>query len=112
MQSEKSQERNSEIVCFFYLIFGSRIHAGLKTEDARKEAYDAVQLRYNISQGRLLNIISQQRGMPSARKESFLANARNLIGDLSAVNAELLAAQRRNERLIALLEETVNAAKI
>ena len=103
--SIKQRERKVEIVSFFYMIFSHRIREGVSPDESRKEAYDAVTLRYGISKGRLLNIISEQK---ISRKENISAlrhNALSLIRDLLAVNDELDLKKEKNERLIGLLKE-------
>ena len=69
--SVKSHERNSEIVTFFYKIFGHRVHEGMNPDEARKQAYDAVTLRYEISSGRLLNIISEYKNSQKVNVLNF-----------------------------------------
>lgn len=110
--SEKTRQRNDEIVFYYYLIFGNRVHSGLPSSEAKKEAADAVALRYNISPGRLRNIISQQRIARTPNTSSFIVNAHALMDDLAVMNNELEAIRSRNDRLIALLEECIDAAKI
>ena len=102
---ERSRERNSEIVTFFYKIFGHRVHEGLSPDEARKEAYDAVALRYEISRGRLLNIISEHKNSQKVNVSKLRQNAIALINDLQAVNCGLDATISKNERLISLLQE-------
>ena len=102
---ERTRERNSEIVTFFYTIFSHRIHQGVNQDDARKQAYDAVALRYEISRGRLLNIISENRNSQKVNISSLRQNAIALIGDLQAVNEGLDTTISKNERLISLLKE-------
>lgn len=106
--SSKGEERNSEIVLFFYLIFGRRIHNGMSPEDARREAYDAVTLRYGIGKGRLLNIISSNNCYQKVNEPAFRANARALIGELSLMNEGLDEKKEKNNKLISLLEECIN----
>ena len=101
----KSKERNNEIVTFFYLIFGHRIHRGLDPDMARKEAYDAVSLRYGIGKGRLLNIISEQNNSRKVNMAAFRQNALELIADITSVNEGLDAARSRNEKLVQLLKD-------
>lgn len=101
----KGNERNSEIVTFFYLIFGHRIHQGIDQDLARKEAYDAVSLRYGIGKGRLLNIISAQNNSHKVNRIAFRENVRELIADITSVNEELDNVRSRNELLIQLLKD-------
>ena len=101
----KGKERNNEIVTFFYLIFGHRIHQGIDQDLARKEAYDAVSLRYGIGKGRLLNIISEQNNSQKVNRIAFRENVYELISDISSVNEEIDAVKARNERLIQLLKD-------
>lgn len=101
----KGREREREIITFFYLIFGRRVHLGMSPEDARKEAYDAVALRYGIGRGRLLNIISNKRNVQTDNDLTFKAKAHALIDALSVMNQGLDSAKEKNEKLIALLKE-------
>ena len=103
--SQKSNERNAEVVTFFYHIFTHRIRSGLSQIEARKEACDAVSLRYNISKGRLLNIISSHKHFDDANKAAFRSNAENLISELDVINKALQEEMDRNAHLISLLKE-------
>lgn len=103
--SARASERNGEIVAFFYTIMGRRIREGMSPDEARSHAYDAVSLRYEISRGRLLNIISEQRGSPHANISSLRKNAADLIVQLESANEGLNEFVSRNERLISLLKE-------
>lgn len=104
----KALEREGEIISFFYLIFGNRIHSGMNQDDARNEAYDAVSLRYGIGKGRLLNIISARKNSHSVNELSFRENARNLITELVIANKGMDEVKARNEKLISLLKECIN----
>lgn len=105
----KVNERNKEVVTFYYTIFGHRIHRGMSQDEARKEASDAVSLRYGITKGTLANIISAVNNSRNVNYSAFRENIITLIDDLRAVN-EQLETQRdklitRNERLISILQE-------
>lgn len=97
--------RNSEIVTFFYSIFGHRIHNGVEQGQARKEAYDAVSLRYGISRGRLLNIISDQNNSQKVNMSAFRENVLALMDDVNSANEEINAVLSRNDRLLSLLKD-------
>jgi hypothetical protein len=105
-------ERNKEIVTFFYMVFGHRVHCGMDPDEARKEAYDAVALRYGITKGTLFNIISAIRNSRMVNEAAFRENVRSLIADLGACNEELSARSNemiaRNEKLISLLQECLD----
>ena len=101
----KINERNKEIVTFFYMVFGHRIHQGRRQDEARKEAYDAVSLRYGISRGTLINIISAVRNSRKVNESAFRQNILSLMSDLEAVNAEMAAITARNNALMSLLKE-------
>ena len=105
----KRTGRNSEIVTFFYAIFGHRIHQGVEQGQARKEAYDAVSLRYGISKGRLLNIISDQNNSQKVNMVAFRESITSLIADVEASNDEItetmLATIDKNSKLLALLKD-------
>ena len=105
----KRTGRNGEIVTFFYAIFGHRIHQGVEQGQARKEAYDAVSLRYGISKGRLLNIISDQNNSQKVNMVAFRESITSLIADVEASNDEItetmLATIDKNAKLLALLKD-------
>lgn len=105
--TQKGKERNGEIVTFFYAIFGHRVHQGMAPDAARKEAYDAVSLRYGIGKGRLLNIISERNNSQRVNRAAFRENAIALIGDLMSANDELSSLRERNDELISLLKDCI-----
>jgi len=104
--------RNSEIVTFFYAIFGHRIHQGVEQGQARKEAYDAVSLRYGVSRGRLLNIISDQNNSQKVNMTAFRENIITLIADVEAANEEITSTLNstleNNGKLLALLKDCLD----
>ena len=100
----KSRERNEEIVAFFYKIFSYKIREGMSPDEARKESYDAVYLRYGIQKGRLLNIISERKCSFHVNNSALRHNALSLIAELRNVNKELDHSKDKNNQLIALLE--------
>lgn len=104
----KNTERETEIVSFYYLIFGNRIHSGMEQDDARQEAYDAVSLRYGIGKGRLLNIISACKNYRQVKTLAFRHNAMALISDLEIASKQLDAQKRRTDKLISLLKECID----
>ena len=105
----KRTGRNDEIVTFFYAIFGHRIHQGVEQGQARKEAYDAVSLRYGISKGRLLNIISDQNSSRKVNVIAFRESITSLMADVEAANEEITTMLNttidKNARLLALLKD-------
>lgn len=101
----KACERKGEIVTFFYTIFSHRVREGMSPDDARREAYDAVTLRYEISRGRLLNIISEQKISQKVNVSTLRQNAITLIKELRAFNEGLDETKARNEKLMSLLQE-------
>jgi signal transduction histidine kinase len=48
----------------------------MNPSDARNESYDAVTLRYGISRGRLLNIISQHKSSQTVNVSKLRQNAK------------------------------------
>lgn len=97
--------RNDEIVTFFYAIFGHKVHSGENPIQARKEAYDAVSLRYGISSGRLLNIIAEQRNSQNVNLTEFRENVISLIDNIKAVNDEINDTLEKNNLLLSLLKD-------
>lgn len=77
----------------------------MSPDDARREAYDAVTLRYEISRGRLLNIISEQKISQKVNTSGIQHKAIALIKELQAFNKGLDETKARNEKLMSLLQE-------
>lgn len=100
-----SQERNREIVSFFYVVLSSRVRSGMPPDEARKDAYDAVNLRFGITKGTLLNIISAYKGSRSVNKITFQENASALIEELERANKSYAESLEKNSQLITLLKE-------
>ncbi len=103
----KQRERADEIVSFYYLVFGHRVHAGMSPTKARKEAFDAVSLRYGIGEGRMRNIMTDMKCSRNVNRSAFLENAKALAAELQNVNSELNGKIERNERLLSLLNECI-----
>ncbi len=106
----KRTGRNDEIVTFFYAIFGHRIHQGVEQRQAKKEACDAVSLRYGVSKGRLLNIISEKNNSHKVNFSAFRQNILSLIDDLRSANDEIGAVMERNQLLMSLLKDCLEDA--
>ena len=105
---DKSQDRNSEMVAFYYAIFGSRIRGGMNQAQARKEACDAVTLRYGIGRGRILNIISEKEYSHSVNTIELKKKAEHLIEEIKTANEWFAPMIKNNEKLLALLQEYVD----
>jgi hypothetical protein len=106
-KNARDTERNGEITTFFYLIFGNRLRQGLSQADARSEACEAVTLRYGISRGRMLNILSEYKGSRQVNLPELQKKALDLLDELRVANEEIEAMKGRNEKLISYLEECV-----
>ena len=107
--SPKGKERNGEIVTFFYAMLSHGVRQGIEPDLARKEAYDAVSLRYGIGKGRLLNIISEQNNSQRVNRTAFRENVLTLIDNLVSANEELASLLGRNEALITLLKDCLDS---
>ena len=106
--SSRTGGRNGEIVTFFYMIFSHRVREGMNPDDAKHEAYDAVTLRYQISSGRLRNIISEHKNSQKDNEITLRRKAVELITELEVANKGYEAARRKNEKLISLLKECID----
>ena len=104
-------EKNCEMLTFYYAVFSYRIRCGMKQADAKKWACDAVTLRYNISKGRLLNIISEQNYSLSVNVPAFRERTQALINELDCANREMEDARRKNDKLISVLKECLDDAE-
>ena len=97
--------KNSDMLTFYYALLGYGVRHGLKTSEARQHACDAATLRYNITKGRLLNIISEQNYSLSVNSREFREKTSALIEELEHANREMADATAKNKKLIALLQQ-------
>lgn len=106
-ENSKWLDRDNEMLSFFYLIYRNRVHSGLPPKDAKKDAYDAVYLRYGVGTRRLRNIMSMRKSFHDVNRFAFTASALAMISDLKDANKELAVSMDKNNKLISLLEECV-----
>ena len=79
---------------------------GMNERQARKEAFDAITLRFHLSEKRARILIAEHiRDDYDKYKGMFYVQNQRLCTVLSEVNEEMRSEIERNEKLIKLLEE-------
>ena len=81
---------------------------GFSHREAKDLAYDAVELRYNISSKRLQNIIYDNHDSLTCNRNMFLNENIRLIETLKEANADMQSIIERNNELLKVLEEVSN----
>ena len=97
--------RDRMAVELFFSVLRLNRAKGLKEKEAKEMAYDAVELRYNISQKRLQNIISDNHDIFRSDRNMFLGENRRLIEILKEANSDMQGIIDRNNELLRILEE-------
>lgn len=85
----KSYARDIEIRAMFYAVHKVEIHGGLPEKEARQKAYDAIELRYNLSQTRARIIMSNVAKIdPCPHIPRYIADIKELIVILQKILPE------------------------
>ena len=106
--SSKNIDRDKMAVELYFSVLRIKKSEGLSHREAKDFAYDAVELRYNISPKRLQNIIYDNHDSLTCNKNMFLNENARLVETLKEANDDMLALVERNNKLIKVLEEVNN----
>lgn len=101
----KNADRDKMAVELYFSVLRIKKAEGLSHKEAKDLAYDAVELRYNISSKRLQNIIYDNHDSLVCNKNMFLNETCKLIETLKEANADMQAFIDRNNELLKVLEE-------
>lgn len=100
----KNVDRDKMAVELYFSVLKVKKSEGLTHKQAKDLAYDAVELRYNISPKRLQNIIYDNHDALTCNKNMFLAENDRLIETLKEANTGMQLFIDRNNELIKVLE--------
>ena len=106
--SGKNIDRDKMAVELYFSVLKFKKSEGLPYKEAKDLAYDAVELRYNISPKRLQNIIYENHGSLTCNRNMFLDDNVRLIETLKEANHSMQEHIEENNRLIKTLEEVTN----
>jgi hypothetical protein len=106
----KNIDRDKMAVELYFSVLRAKKAEGLAHKEAKDLAYDAVELRYNISPKRLQNIIYDNHETLNCNRAMFVEENRRLIDTLKEANdnSEMSEFIESNNRLIEILEEVSN----
>lgn len=104
----KNIDRDKMAVELYFSVLRIRKAGGMSHKEAKEEAYDAVELRYNISPKRLQNIIYDNHDTLTCNRNMFLNENEKLIETLREANAEMQGFIDRNNELLKVLEDVCN----
>lgn len=100
--------RDKMAVELFYSVLRLKKSQGIQHMEARKLAYDAVELRYNISSKRLRNIMAANHDTLTCNRDAFLEECRTLIMMLKESNSDMQKTIEYNNELVTILEGVCN----
>lgn len=95
--------RNRCAVELFHSTIRAEMRNGLTYPDARKAAYDAVELRYFLSRKTLQNIMSKDPSVFHSSPRTFCEDNQQLIAILDRSNDVMVQTIERNNKLIEIL---------
>ena len=104
----KNIDRDKMAVELYFSVLKFKKSEGLPYKEAKDLAYDAVELRYNISPKRLQNIIYENHGSLTCNRNMFLDDNIRLIETLKEANHSMQEHIEENNKLIKTLEEVTN----
>lgn len=104
----KNIDRDKMAVELYFSVLRRKKAEGMSHKEAKELAYDAVELRYNISSKRLQNIIYDNHDALTCDRNMFLSENARLIETLREANAEMQEFIDRNNELLKILEEVCN----
>lgn len=105
--SGKNVDRDKMAVELYFSVLRINKSKGLPHKEAKDMAYDAVELRYNISPKRLQNIIYENHETLCCDKTYFVEENRLLIETLKEVNCDMQKIIERNKVTNDSLQETI-----
>ena len=106
--SSKNIDRDKMAVELYFSVLKLKKSEGLPHREAKDLAYDAVELRYNISPKRLQNIISENHDTLTCNRNMFLDENARLIEALRDANLGMREHIEENNRIIKMLEDVNN----
>lgn len=106
--SGKNVDRDKMAVELFFSVLKAKKAKGLSHKEAKDMAYDAVELRYNISSKRLQNIISSNHDTLICNRNMFIDDNERLMETLKEANSIMQDFIDKNNELISVLEEAGN----
>lgn len=104
----KNIDRDKMAVELYFSVLRAKKAQGLSHKEAKEFAYDAVELRYNISPKRLRNIIYENHETMTCNRNMFLNENIRLIETLKEANSSMQDIINRNNQLLGILEEVSN----
>lgn len=104
----KNIDRDKMAVELYFSVLKFKKAAGLPYKEAKDLAYDAVELRFNISPKRLRNIIYENHCSLTCNRNMFDEDNTRLIETLKEANHSMQEHIDENNRLIKTLEEVTN----
>ena len=106
--SSKNIDRDKMAVELYFSVLRLKKAEGYAHREAKDLAYDAVELRYNISPKRLKNIISDNHDTLTCNRNMFVEENVRLIETLKEANISMMEHIEDNNRLIETLEAANN----
>ena len=104
----KNIDRDKMAVELYFSVLRLKKASGMSHKEAKDLAFDAVELRYNISPKRLRNIIYENHETLNCNRDMFIDDNVRLIEVLKESNFSMQKLIDHNNELLKVLEEVSN----
>jgi hypothetical protein len=106
--SSKNEDRDKMAVELYFSVLRAKKTKGLTHKEAKGYAYDAVELRFNISPKRLQNIIYNNHSTLNCDKNLFVDENRRLVQTLKEANASMEKIIEHNQEATSCMRKTID----
>ena len=104
----KNEDRDKMAVELYFSVLRAKKAKGIPHKEAKGYAYDAVELRFNISPKRLKNIIYDNHSTLNCDKNLFVEENRRLVQTLKEANASMEEIIEHNQKATSCMKETID----
>lgn len=104
----KNEDRDKMAVELYFSVLRAKKAKGIPHKEAKGYAYDAVELRFNISPKRLKNIIYDNHSTLNCDKNLFVEENRRLVQTLKEANASMKEIIEHNQEATSCMEKTID----
>ena len=104
----KNEDRDKMAVELYFSVLRIKKSKGLSHKEAKDCAYDAVELRYNISPKRLQNIIYDNHNTLNCDKTLFVEENKRLLETLREANQSMNDLMERNQDTNASMQRAID----
>ena len=104
----KNEDRDKMAVELYFSVLRAKKAKGLPHKEAKGYAYDAVELRFNISPKTLKNIIYDNHSVLHCDKNLFVEENMRLLQTMKEANASMKEISEHNQEATSCMKKTID----